>query len=644
MTHQHIELEDTVYFWFASNDTSGSGNDGATPLADVRLAGAAASAAPVLSPTPSLLSHANYPDGCHEVSVAATTANGFAVDNTYGVFCTLAVDSQNPTGFVGSFSTFPIQADIQKVSKDSTAADNLELQYDGTGLTGDEFPSSQAQVGAIGSATGGGLSFEAVGDNTGGALKGVTFVGVETSGTYANTEAEDGVYHNISDTGNAIDIVYQFNIGGARTASEMTFKGYLNSSNDTITIQMYDFVGADWETRGTISGQGGTTNTTATVKFLSKHTGTGADIGTCFVRFVCTAQTSPDFFVDEVVVDAFSEGQSVGYANGAIWIDTVDGTAGTEAYVNGVADKPVDSIADANTISGTVPINRFHLSSDSFVTFAADQSNDEFIGRGYTIALGGQNINGGHFKGAGDITGTGVAATSEVHYSACEFGNVTLGLFHMSMCGLGGTTTIATAGDYTMDMCYSKIPGPSAPVVDMGAAVGATNLAIRGFRGGMTVNNLASGDVLTIGGTLGTVTLNGADATVEIRGTYKALVNNLTGSPTVNVDGAMLAADLAAVQTDTADMQPKLGTPAADISADIAAIPSNVFTSQMTESYAADGTAPTMAQALFQIMQFLHEPTYAGTTLTIKKIDGSTTAMTFTLDDATDPTTHTRTT
>jgi hypothetical protein len=102
MSHQHATIEDTVYFYFASNDTSGSGGDGATPLFDVREAGAAASAAPLLSGTPTLLTHANYPAGCHEIAVAATVANGFAADDTFGVFCTLAIDSQNPTGFVGS--------------------------------------------------------------------------------------------------------------------------------------------------------------------------------------------------------------------------------------------------------------------------------------------------------------------------------------------------------------------------------------------------------------------------------------------------------------------------------------------------------------------------------------------------------------
>ena len=108
------ELNDTVYFWFGANDTSGSGGDGATPLADVRLAGAAASAAPVLSPTPVLLTDAGYPAGSYELAVAATSGNGFAADSTYAVFSTLTIDSQNPTGFIGSFTLSPVLSNVQE--------------------------------------------------------------------------------------------------------------------------------------------------------------------------------------------------------------------------------------------------------------------------------------------------------------------------------------------------------------------------------------------------------------------------------------------------------------------------------------------------------------------------------------------------
>jgi hypothetical protein len=134
--HQHATLEDTVYFWFGSNDTSGSGDDGAAAATDVRLAGAAAGAAPVLSPAPTLLSHVNYPDGCYEVAVAATAANGFAATNTYAVFCTLTVDAQNPTGFVGSFTLDPIISNVREISDDATAATNAEAFFDGTGYAG----------------------------------------------------------------------------------------------------------------------------------------------------------------------------------------------------------------------------------------------------------------------------------------------------------------------------------------------------------------------------------------------------------------------------------------------------------------------------------------------------------------------------
>lgn len=124
--HKYANLGDTVCFWFGANTTAGSGGDGASAAARVRLAGAAANAAPVLSPTPTLLSHANYPDGCYEVAVAATVGNGFAAGNEYAVFCTLAIDSQNPTGFLGSFTLDLQDVNAKEVSDSSAAADAVE--------------------------------------------------------------------------------------------------------------------------------------------------------------------------------------------------------------------------------------------------------------------------------------------------------------------------------------------------------------------------------------------------------------------------------------------------------------------------------------------------------------------------------------
>lgn len=70
----------------------------------------------------------------------------------------------------------------------------------------------------------------------------------------------------------------------------------------------------------------------------------------------------------------------------------------------------------------------------------------------------------------------------------------------------------------------------------------------------------------------------------------------------------------------------------------------NILTTALTESYAADGAAGTLSQILFGIQAFLQERAVSGTTVTTKRLDGSTTAMTFTLNDGTSPTSITRAT
>jgi hypothetical protein len=62
----------------------------------------------------------------------------------------------------------------------------------------------------------------------------------------------------------------------------------------------------------------------------------------------------------------------------------------------------------------------------------------------------------------------------------------------------------------------------------------------------------------------------------------------------------------------------------------------------VTEAYAADGAAPTPVQALMLIQQALTEVSISSTTMTIKKLDGSTTAATLTLNSAATPTSKTR--
>lgn len=68
----------------------------------------------------------------------------------------------------------------------------------------------------------------------------------------------------------------------------------------------------------------------------------------------------------------------------------------------------------------------------------------------------------------------------------------------------------------------------------------------------------------------------------------------------------------------------------------------DILRTALTEGYAADGSTFTLEQFAYMVWSLFAERSIISTTLTAKKLDGSTAAMTFTLDDATTPTAQTR--
>lgn len=100
-------------------------------------------------------------------------------------------------------------------------------------------------------------------------------------------------------------------------------------------------------------------------------------------------------------------------------------------------------------------------------------------------------------------------------------------------------------------------------------------------------------------------------------------------------DGAITAAKIA---TDAIDAD----AVAADALAEILAQVSAALTATIADSVPADGTRPSIASGIYMLVQFMLERTVSGTTMTVKKPDGSTTLLTLTLDDADAPTSVTR--
>jgi hypothetical protein len=70
----------------------------------------------------------------------------------------------------------------------------------------------------------------------------------------------------------------------------------------------------------------------------------------------------------------------------------------------------------------------------------------------------------------------------------------------------------------------------------------------------------------------------------------------------------------------------------------------SLLTATIADSIPADGTRPSIASGILMLTRFIMERSVSGATVTAFKEDGSTASMTFTLNDATTPTSITRTT
>ena len=99
---------------------------------------------------------------------------------------------------------------------------------------------------------------------------------------------------------------------------------------------------------------------------------------------------------------------------------------------------------------------------------------------------------------------------------------------------------------------------------------------------------------------------------------------------------ASIVNSLSAILVDTGTDIPALINALNDITV------SQVLTTQMVESYAANGVAPTLAQAIFAIHQHLMDFVIVGTAKTVRRLDSTTTAFTETLNNDTAPTGITR--
>lgn len=196
---------------------------------------------------------------------------------------------------------------------------------------------------------------------------------------------------------------------------------------------------------------------------------------------------------------------------------------------------------------------------------------------------------------------------------------------------LSGHTVAGSMGQAITDILLdtgTSIPASIAALNDLSAAdVNAqVDIALADYDGPTNTEMLASFAALN--------DLSQADIRTAVGLASANLDTQLAAAVTATGFSTHTAADVWSVATRVLTA----GTNLNDVSV------ADILTTQMTESYAADGVAPTLTQAVMLIQQLLSDFDIGGTTKTVREIDGATTAATLTLNDGTNPTGITRAT
>lgn len=181
----------------------------------------------------------------------------------------------------------------------------------------------------------------------------------------------------------------------------------------------------------------------------------------------------------------------LGYQGGAVWLDTENGVAGDTPGDNGTVDNPTDNITDAITIAVAKGLVRIRVASGSTVPLVAALEGYEIFNTNWTLQLENQSISGSCIIGA-TVSGIATGANAP-KFIGCHFGNATLPPCHTVRCGLSGTITAGSAGNFYFEAWHSMVAGTSAPVFDFGSGLNASNVNFRHGSGGIEIQNMGAG-------------------------------------------------------------------------------------------------------------------------------------------------------
>ena len=357
----------------------------------------------------------------------------------------------------------------------------------------------------------------------------VVTTGTETN-DYTDVAKLDGVLHTITNVGGNIDFYYTFDLGANGVPVVIEWEGFANNNNDNFTIYAYNWVNSEWDEIGNFIGVNGSNIITTFFSLTIAHVGTSADQGKVHTR--CTSSNGASISADRLLCSYATVYQSVGYASGAIWVDTNITNENTVSYIDGVADNPVSTVNAALTLSTQLNIKSFMVNNGSDVTLCCTCDNFTVNGYEWNLDLSGQSCAHASFSGARVV---GVCTGNDTVFRDCSLASETHSMSADDMgaynCALSGDIIITSAAGFYLDNCFSSMSGLNIPSIDFGGVVGNTSLKIRHYSGGIEIKNMGvSGtDNLSLEGD-GQLIINAncTGGTITIRGNF-TIVDNVSG-------------------------------------------------------------------------------------------------------------------
>jgi hypothetical protein len=351
-------------------------------------------------------------------------------------------------------------------------------------------------------------------------------------------------------------------------------------------------------------------------------------VGVCCVAIDDTTNACAPIYL-QVIEEAVYDGQFAASAAGyqvPIWAaanSTVNLSATTiktatdvETDTQNIQSRIPASLSSAGNITADVQdVNNDPDAAASLQSFA----NAYTANSGVTVGTGG--IAAGAF-GTSAITAAALAPDAGTEIATTVWALATRTLTSLSGLTADANVTQISGDSVAADRLETMLDGTGGNnltlnAVDISAATGvavtitssdSNGILVTGANGNSAIDLIADGAGHGIGSSsLGTGQVFGGNLSGNVGGNVTGSVGSVTGLTTSSIASA-------------------------------------VFTTAMTESYRSAGATATLAQGVYELIAHMGESSISSTTKTLKKLDGSTTAKTYTLDSGSSPTSITETT